>query len=343
MNLQATTVSILILLSGFNTLSVPASAWGVGAHRGTINADAAKQDSWSGSGFGDSFTLDGKTKTVTYKPGSDTANTLKPPKTRTSDSNAQISNQTVSDDSSEIDYSWRHLCADNATGDVSIACAIAAPDVCPPGEYLGVILAIDSSGVTTETGQRQCTGSTPTAPAPVAAGGAPAPAAPPVVITVTASDFQQLPIPPSTINLDTQGNTLRTAHTNIYATASVRNLNTTVLGQPVRVRAVPIEYIWNYGDGTTRRTYESGEAVAGDPFDIQTETSHQFEGTGTFPINLTTVYTGQFSVNGGPWISINGVARVDSAPESMTVWKTKRSLVAEDCIANPGAIGCNEG
>ncbi|WP_157103200.1 hypothetical protein [Neomicrococcus aestuarii] len=195
----------------------------------------------------------------------------------------------------------------------------------------------------TETGEMRCTGSTPTAPAPVAAGGAPAPAAPPVVITVTASDFQQLPIPPSTINLDTQGNTLRTAHTNIYATASVRNLNTTVLGQPVRVRAVPIEYIWNYGDGTTRRTYKSGEAVAGDPFDVQTETSHQFEETGTFPINLTTVYTGQFSVNGGPWISINGVARVDSAPESMTVWKTKRSLVAEDCIANPGAIGCNDG
>ncbi|GAA2551807.1 hypothetical protein GCM10009861_09340 [Neomicrococcus aestuarii] len=204
-------------------------------------------------------------------------------------------------------------------------------------------MAIDSAGVATETGDRQCTGSTPSTPAPVAAGGAPAPAAPPVVITVTASDFQRLPIPPSTINLDTQGNTLRTAHTNIYATASVRNLNTTVLGQPVRVRAVPIEYIWNYGDGTTRRTYESGEAVAGDPFDIQTETSHQFEETGTFPINLTTVYTGQFSVNGGPWISINGVARVDSAPESMTVWKTKRSLVAEDCIANPGAIGCSDG
>lgn len=243
-------------------------------------------------------------------------------------------------------YTWRHLCADNATGNISIACAVAAPDVCPPGEYFGAILSIDAAGVATETGQYGCTGGAPAAAAvgPVpAAGAAPAPAAPPVVIVVTAADFQKLPIPPSTIRLDTQGNTLRTAHTNIYAESSVKTLNTTVLGQPVRVRAIPIEYIWDYGDGSSRRTYSAGSAVGGDPFDVETETSHQFEETGSFPINLTTVYTGQFSVNGGAWIPIDGVARVASNPENMTVWKTKRYLVAEDCIANPGAVGCTDG
>ncbi len=244
----------------------------------------------------------------------------------------------------ETAYTWRHLCADNSSGNISIACAVAAPDVCPPGEYYGAILSIDAAGVASETGSYGCTGGATAAAAPAGGNaGATGTTAPPVVIVVTAADFQRLVIPPSTIRLDTGGNTLRTAHTNIYANAGVKMLNTTVLGQPVRVRAIPIEYIWDYGDGTTRRTWKPGEAIGGDPFDVETETSHQFEETGSFPINLTTVYTGQFSVNGGPWIPIDGVARVSSAPESMEVWKTKRYLVAEDCIANPEAIGCTDG
>lgn len=244
----------------------------------------------------------------------------------------------------EETYTWRHLCADNSSGNISIACAVAAPDVCPPGEYYGAILSIDAVGFASETGSYGCTGGATAAAAPAGGNeGATGTTAPTVVIVVTAADFQRLAIPPSTIKLDTGGNTLRTAHTNIYANAGVKMLNTTVLGQPVRVRAIPIEYIWDYGDGTTRRTWKPGEAIGGDPFDVETETSHQFEETGSFPINLTTVYTGQFSVNGGPWIPIDGVARVSSAPESMEVWKTKRYLVAENCIANPGAIGCTDG
>lgn len=152
-------------------------------------------------------------------------------------------------DSAEQTYSWRHLCADNSSGNISIACAVAAPDVCPPGEYYGAILSIDAAGVASETGSYGCTGGATAAAGPAGGNeGATVTTAPPVVIVVTAADFQRLVIPPSTIKLDTGGNTLRTAHTNIYANAGVKMLNTTVLGQPVRVRAIPIEYIWDYGD-----------------------------------------------------------------------------------------------
>lgn len=329
----------LVDISVFSTigLCIPSDAF----------ASSRFSDEWNGDVRGSSVVISGETSVQTVRPPkTGRSESVKKPETSQLIENHGKTVENVGRSVPSTTYTWRHLCADNATGNISVACAIAAPDVCPPGEYYGAILAIDAAGVATETGEFGCTGGAPAAaaagPAP-AAGAAPAPAAPPVVIVVTAADFQKLPIPPSTIRLDTQGNTLRTAHTNIYAESSVQTLNTTVLGQPVRVRAIPIEYIWDYGDGSSRRTYSAGSAVGGDPFDVETETSHQFEETGSFPINLTTVYTGQFSVNGGAWIPINGVARVASNTENMTVWKTKRYLVAEDCIANPGAVGCTDG
>lgn len=313
--------------------------------RSEVQILTTSQTTWDSGGAGDSFIVEGDTRVERRLPPNASANSRKVsgsegPEVR-GDSVEQVSDPGVDQNTT---YTWRHLCADNSTGNIDIACSVAAPDICPPGEYFGAILEINASGTASETGEFGCTGGTPaTAGAAPAAGGDAEPAAPPVVIVVTAADFQRLLIPASTIRLDTQGNTLRTAHTNIYADSGVQMIDTTVLGQPVRVRAIPIEYIWNYGDGTTRRTFSPGAAVGGDPFDVETETSHQFELTGSFEINLTTVYTGQFSVNGGPWIPIDGVARVNSAPEEMTVWKTKRYLVAEDCIANPGAVGCSNG
>ncbi|MGG5751054.1 hypothetical protein ACQ3I4_00290 [Zafaria sp. Z1313] len=157
---------------------------------------------------------------------------------------------------------------------------------------------------------------------------------------LTAAEFQRLPIPGSTIGMELNGFTLRNAHTNIYAESDVRELTTTILGSEVRVRATPYEYRWSYGDGQTRTTYEPGAPLNDGSFDTETTTSHVYTETGDYPVGLTTVYTGQYSVDGGPWLPVAGMATVPSTPAEVSVWRTKKLLVDSDCIENPDGPGC---
>lgn len=170
--------------------------------------------------------------------------------------------------------------------------------------------------------------------------GAGTPAPPPP--TISTEDFQSLTIPASTLKSQLGGFTLKGAHTNLYADGGTQHLDTIVLGQPVTVKATPISYTFTYGDGTKLTTKTPGAPVAGNGngFDIQTETSHIYTTTGIFTATLTTTYTGQFSVNNGPYQPIPGTANTTSTPLNIDVWRTKHYRVAEPCNKNNTAPGC---
>ena len=158
---------------------------------------------------------------------------------------------------------------------------------------------------------------------------------------VTLEDFQQLDITPSTIETDSGGFGLRNAHTNFYATAEPQTLSVEMLGQQVAIQAVPVQWTWNYGDGSAARSL-SQPGGAQTEFNQELDTTHVYEDTGQYPVSLTTAYRGQYSVNDGPWLPIPGTAQVPSTPVTADIWRSKTKNVAENCAQNPGGWACGD-
>lgn len=131
----------------------------------------------------------------------------------------------------------------------------------------------------------------------------------PVVITVTLSDFKSMPVAPLVASAGPEDGWLPVNMVNVlHADADTQSLETEVLAVPVSVRAVPVSYHWDLGDGNVITTKNPGEAYPSE------EVSGTYAGEGWYDVTLTTTFSGQFSVNGGPWQDIAGTIEVASEP-----------------------------
>ncbi|GAA3616894.1 hypothetical protein GCM10022223_36750 [Kineosporia mesophila] len=145
----------------------------------------------------------------------------------------------------------------------------------------------------------------------------------PVVPVLTGEDFQRLPLPASPIVMQpADGRTLVNVPTNLYAEADTVTLPTTILGQAVRVRATPEEFRWRYGDGGGLTTEDAGAPYP------ELRTAHVYRSSGRQKVGLTTVYSGEYSVGGGPWLPVDGVATVNSPASTLNVVSAQNRLVA---------------
>ncbi|GAA3323515.1 hypothetical protein J2S64_003802 [Paeniglutamicibacter sulfureus] len=160
------------------------------------------------------------------------------------------------------------------------------------------------------------------------------------IAKVTPERFRELPILASTIISQPKSFSLRNGHAHMYAESKTQSFAVAIFDQNVRIRAIPISYGWSYGDGISRRLSFPGVAVAQRGFDEPTTTSHVYRETGDFGVGLSTRFRGEYSTEGGPWTPIPGVANVPSAPLTMSVWRTKKILVAENCNDGSTAPGC---
>lgn len=141
------------------------------------------------------------------------------------------------------------------------------------------------------------------------------------------------------IRSDNAGRGVRNAETNFYADAQTRHLVTTLNGVEVELRATPVSYHWDYGDGTPARiTTVAGHAQP--EFNAPTPTSHVYEDTGRYEVTLTTVYIGEYREAGGDWVLIPGTITLGATPVTADIWKTVTRNVADDCGADPSAWGC---
>ncbi|BBE23208.1 hypothetical protein MN0502_20910 [Arthrobacter sp. MN05-02] len=188
----------------------------------------------------------------------------------------------------------------------------------------------------TPTGRSSCMypGEVPEAPLE----GAPAAEEAPIVITL--EEFQKRPVLAATIISQPLNFGLRNAHSNIYAEAQEQEFTFDFQDATIVLKARPVTYRWDYGDGTTATTTTPGGPVEGDAFDTRTPTSHQYAQTGDFDLTLTTYFAGDYSVDGGPFQPVAGEAAVVSEPHLMSIWRTKGHSVSENCIENPAGIGC---
>ena len=140
---------------------------------------------------------------------------------------------------------------------------------------------------------------------------------------VTLEDFRRIPWPPGVVHIQpTNGRTLVNVPTNVYLDAITRTQQLNLLGQNVTVRATPTTYTWNFGDGAKLRTSDPGHAYP----DLRT--THTYTAPATTIITLTTTYRGDYSINGGPWIPIDGTVDIPTAPVPLTVIATHNELVA---------------
>lgn len=172
----------------------------------------------------------------------------------------------------------------------------------------------------------------PTCTSDVAAGAGGAP-------SFTLEEVRTLLLLDPTIESDNAGRGVRNAETNFYTDAGVETLSTTINGVPVELRATPVSFHWNYGDGTAPRvTHVGGHAQA--EFNTPTPTSHVYEETGEYTVTLTTVYIGEYREADGDWVLIPGTITLDAAPVTADIWRTVTRNVAEDCAADPSAWGC---
>lgn len=192
----------------------------------------------------------------------------------------------------------------------------AATQGCPPGELMYWVYTAPAGsqiggGGWHQIGQR-CAG--------------PAEAdAPAVVPAMTLEEFQRLPLPAGDANIEPpNGYTLINIETNVYADAEPTTLSTTLLGFPVQVRATPSRYSWDFGDGNRFGPH----ADEGAPYPALRITNTYRE-AGTYDITLTTHYTGEYSVAGGPWLPIPGEAQVASPPAQVQALAGRNRLVAD--------------
>ncbi|WP_442543372.1 hypothetical protein ACSBOX_16240 [Arthrobacter sp. KN11-1C] len=155
------------------------------------------------------------------------------------------------------------------------------------------------------------------------------------------SKFEQLPISPAISGIQPFPHTLKGAETNFYAEASAQTFTLDMLGQKVVIRAEPVEYKWDYGDGEMRGPGPTmGSPLPEERWGEKTRTSHRYTGTGDYWVVLTTTFRGTYSVNGGPNMPIPGTGQFASPSQRVSVWRSITRNYADNCIVNPRGEGC---
>lgn len=171
-----------------------------------------------------------------------------------------------------------------------------------------------------------------------------------LVYTTVVDEFSRLPIDGGRVAFEEQlqGFGYINRHTNVFADVETQTLTEELLGHTVQIRAIPVEYTFDYGDGTVRTTSRAGESVAHfaetnnsiNLTDAETPTSHIYSSTGVYPVQVTTRFIGEFQVEDSGWIAIPGSTTAAASPGEADIWRTSQRLVSGAC-RDAADYGCN--
>ena len=110
-----------------------------------------------------------------------------------------------------------------------------------------------------------------------------------------------------------------------------------------RIRAVPVAYRYEYGDGHDLKTHSAGSPVSSQhsgQSSHETSTSYAYPMVGNFHAYVTVTYAGQYSIDGGPWQFFGTEVSRISEPVLVRVWESEVHSVGKTCTEDPGAKGC---
>jgi hypothetical protein len=144
----------------------------------------------------------------------------------------------------------------------------------------------------------------------------------PSLIQLVIQEWQSIQIPAATIGISPpDGRTLVNFDTVFYTTAGEQSFPVTLLGRSVVIYAIPVEYTWHHGDGTTQST-----ATSGAPYPSK-EIAHQYLDTGTVTPRVDIRYRAEFTVDGGERQPVPGFATVAGTSEELAILEAHTRLV----------------
>ena len=110
-----------------------------------------------------------------------------------------------------------------------------------------------------------------------------------------------------------------------------------------RIRAVPVAYRYEYGDGYDLKTHSAGSPVSSQHSGQslhETSTSYAYPQVGNFHAYVTVTYAGQYSIDGGPWQFFGTEVSRISEPVLVRVWESEVHSVGKTCSEDQRAKGC---
>lgn len=130
--------------------------------------------------------------------------------------------------------------------------------------------------------------------------------------------------------------------TNFVSSSKQHTVSGELNGQRARVRFTPIDWTWEYGDGTTRHTSTAGAtwAALDQPEFSRTATSHTYAHTGEYTIRTSVTFRAEYSVGGGAWTAVSGTLTLGTGTFVMQAYTADTVLVDETCTENPDGPGC---
>lgn len=144
----------------------------------------------------------------------------------------------------------------------------------------------------------------------------------PSLLALVTQEWQRVQIPAATVHINPpDGRTIVNFDTVFYTDAGEQEFPVTVLGQPVIIYAIPVEYTWHHGDGTTQTTTRPGA-----PYPSK-DVTHQYASTGTVAPRVDVRYRAEFSVAGGERQAVPGFATVTGTSEELSVLEARTQLV----------------
>lgn len=169
-------------------------------------------------------------------------------------------------------------------------------------------------------------------------GGGGAPARPEPPTHIPESQFQTFDIPAPTIHAWPKDWAVIGKPAAFWTDADTSFIDMTLLTYAVTVKVTPEKHYWDFGDKTGETTSIPGQKPR--PGD-EPQIGHDYQKTGAKTVDMTTTFSGEFSVDGGPWLPIDGFAHVTSNEISIDVYRFHRYLVDEDCYMNPQGPDCS--
>lgn len=155
--------------------------------------------------------------------------------------------------------------------------------------------------------------------------------------TLTATDFQRLPITPQVITMQPdRGWVLVNKETIVLTDPVEQTFRTDLFGYGIDVIATPTHYSWDFNDGSRALSTDS----PGKPYPAF-DVFHVFTDTGTTTIELTTTWSGRYRIDGDDmWRDVVGTAQTTSTTAEFEIVERRSRLVARDCIEDPDQADC---
>ncbi len=131
--------------------------------------------------------------------------------------------------------------------------------------------------------------------------------------------------------------------TNFLSTASEHTLEGELFTYPVSVRFTPVEYTFDYGDGTMATVTDAYDswAEAGLPQFTPTDASHVYSAKGDYAVSVTVSYAAEVNFAGSSaWLPVAGYVRSSTSGYGVTIYEVVTALVDKDCNEDPTGTGC---